>query len=324
MVLPDCYTGFVEYFTLNTGAKIPKVGLGTWKAEPGVVGAALEYALLEAGYQHVDGAAVYGNEPEVGEAYEKVFKSGKVKREDVFITSKLWNSAHRKDRVRAACEETLRDLRLEYLDLYLMHWGIATPYPETEAIARKDNWDYDNKGYQLFDKIPIRETWEAMEELVGAGLVRAIGVSNFTVPLLIDLLAYAKVPPAMNQVELHPYLQQSRLVEFCQYRGIAVTAYAPLGSPGNYARKGHPLLADPVIGKIAGAYGKTPAQVLVRWAVERGTVAIPKSTHPERLNENIDVFDFALSPKDREAIAELEQNFRFIDPYEWGKVPYFD
>ncbi|MDE2079549.1 MAG: aldo/keto reductase [Patescibacteria group bacterium] len=306
----------MEFLTLATGAKMPQVGIGTWKAAPGDVGRAVEYALTEAGYRHVDGAAIYRNEPEVGEAYAKVFKSGTVKREEVFITSKLWNDSHRAERVAAACKKTLSELQLDYLDLYLMHWGFAQPEGDEQV---------DINGFQKYEKISVRETWEAMQELVKAGLVKAIGVANFTVPQLIDLLSYAALPPAVNQVELHPYLQQPRLVEFCLYRGITVTAYSPLGSPGNYAESGKAApLKDPAIAAIAAAHGKTPAQVMLRWGIERGTIVIPKSTHETRLQENIDVFDFELSAEDMTAIATLEKNIRFVDPYQWGKVPYFD
>lgn len=305
---------------LNTGTKMPQVGLGTWKAPPNEVGQAVRYALTEAGYRHIDCAWIYRNEPEIGEVFADVFGSGKVKREEVFITSKLWNSFHHAEDVMKACKETLLNLKLEYLDLYLMHWGMATP-PEDAPEERQ----VDKNGYQIYEKVPVRETWEAMEELPKAGLVRAIGVSNFTPPQLIDLFSYAKILPAVLQVEMHPYLQQRRLLEFCQYRDIAVTAYSPLGSAANSEAKGLPiLLDDPVIGRIAGEHGKTPSQVLIRWAIQRGTIVIPKSVHPARIKENIDVFDFELSDDDMGAIAGLERHLRFVDPYRWGKVPYFD
>ncbi len=304
-----------QHLALNTGALMPRVGLGTWKALPGEVENAVTYALVDAGYRHLDCAAVYGNEEEVGAALGSVFKSGKVAREEVFVTSKLWNVAHRKGDVRAACEKTLRDLGLDYLDLYLMHWGMATS--ESQRAV-------DENGVLKLEKIPVRETWEAMEELVRAGLVKAIGVANFNVQLLVDLMSYASVTPTVLQVELHLYLQQSRFVEFCQYRGITVTAYSPLGSPGNYKEKGLPLLVeDPVVVGIAQAHEKSPAQVLIRWGIQRNTIVIPKSVHPQRIKENIEVFDFELSKAEMDALHALERNLRFVDPYEWGKIPYF-
>lgn len=294
---------------------MPLIGLGTWKLDTGEVGRAVEFA-LKAGYRHIDCAAAYSNESEVGESLATIFKDGVLKREDIFVTSKLWNMAHKAEDVRPACEATLRDLKLDYLDLYLVHWGTATSESQREV---------DENGVLKLQNISVRETWEAMQELVQAGLVKSIGVANFTVAMLIDLLTYAKLKPAMNQVELHPYLQQRRLVEFCQYRDIMVTAYSPLGSPGNFASSGAPLLReDSVIKKIAEDHHKTPAQVLIRWAIERNTVAIPKSVHKERIEENIHVFDFKLSPEEMKAIGGLERGLRFVDPYQWGKIPYFD
>jgi diketogulonate reductase-like aldo/keto reductase len=302
------------------------VGLGTWKSLPEKAGAAVEYALKECDYRHIDCAAIYRNEAEIGAAFERVFKSGAVKREEVFITSKLWNTEHARASVRAACEATLKDLKLDYLDLYLMHWGVAIPPNNAPSEAAEDRWteQLDENGFLMTDPTPLRETWEAMEELVTAGLVKMIGVANFTAPLLLDLFSCAKVSPVVNQVELHPYLQQSALVEFCKYKGVQVTAYSPLGSPGNYLSKGKPSIAeDPVIKNIATKHGKTPAQVIIRGGVERGTVVIPKSVTPERIKENISIFDFSLDAEDMAAIVQLDRGLRFVEPLEWWKIPYF-
>ncbi|MEK7583503.1 MAG: aldo/keto reductase [Patescibacteria group bacterium] len=312
---------------LNTGTPMPRIGLGTWKSKPEEAGKAVEYALREAGYNHIDCAAIYRNEPEIGAAFGSVFGSGARKREDVFITSKLWNTEHARDHVRAACEKTLRDLKLDYLDLYLMHWGIAIPPFDGEPnnpYGRLTE-QLDEKGYLITEKIPVRETWEAMEELVSAGLVKAIGVANFTAPMLVDLLTYAKITPAINQIELHPYLQQQALIEFCQNKGIAVTAYSPLGSPGNFGKaKNLPVIAeDPVIVEIAKRLGKSPAQVMIRWAIQRDTIVIPKSVTPERIKENLAVFDFELSDADMAAIKTLDRGLRFVNSAQWWKIPYF-
>lgn len=297
--------------TLNTGARMPIIGLGTWESPTDKAGQAVKYALIEADYPHIDCAAIYRNEKEIGEAFGKVF-AGERKRKDVFITSKLWNTEHKAERVRLACEKTLSDLQLDYLDLYLMHWGIA------------ENGQHDADGFLITEKISIRETWEAMEELVHAGLVKAIGVANFTAPMLVDLMTYAKIMPAVNQIELHPYLQQSEFVAFCQHQGIAVTAYSPLGSPGNYREHGFPIIAeDPVIADIAKAHGKSPHQVLIRWGIQRNTVVIPKSITPDRIKHNIEVFDFELSSDDMQKIATLDRNLRFVNPSVWWKIPYF-
>lgn len=301
---------------LNTGTEMPLIGLGTWNADPDKVGGAVEYALTEAGYRHVDCAAVYHNEKEIGEALQKVFASGKVKREEIFVTSKLWNHAHAKENVAAACKSTLHDLKLDYLDLYLIHWGVSV-----SKMARYDEL-VDENGFLITEKIPLQDTWEAMEELVKLGLVNTIGVANFTAPMIIDLLSYAKIVPAVNQIELHPYLQQAALVEYCQYKGIAVTAYSPLGSPGH--SEGKPIiLEDAKIKEIAQKYDKTPAQILLKWAVERNTVAIPKSTHFERIKENINISDFELAGEDKEIIKSLDRYVRYVDPAEWWRIPYF-
>ncbi|MEK7540457.1 MAG: aldo/keto reductase [Patescibacteria group bacterium] len=169
------------------------------------------------------------------------------------------------------------------------------------------------------------ETWEAMEELTKLGLVKAIGVANFTGPMLVDLLTYAKVVPAVNQIELHPYNPQTKLIEFCTYHGIGVTAYSPLGSPGGMANpKDIFLLKDEVLGKIAGVHGKTPAQVLLRWGIQRGTVVIPKSVNPEHIMENSQVFDFILTEDEMVQLTALGRHHRYVDPWEWWRIPYFD
>ncbi|OGH88524.1 MAG: hypothetical protein A3J93_04120 [Candidatus Magasanikbacteria bacterium RIFOXYC2_FULL_42_28] len=308
-----------EFITLNTGAKMPTIGLGTWKSEPNKVGAAVEYALSECGYKHIDCASIYGNEKEIGQAFAKIFSADKIKREELFITSKLWNDAHDPNIVKSTCRKTLSDLRLEYLDLYLMHWGVASP---TDGGSEP----LDVNGVLKPAQFTVRDTWEAMENLYNTGLVKAVGLANFTAPMIIDLLAYAKIVPAINQIELHPYNQQTRLVKFCQQKNIAVTAYSPLGSPGNNKHQNNPpmVLKDEVINKIAQKYQKTPAQVILRWAVQRDTIAIPKSITPERIKENTNIFGFELTGEEMDLIGKLDRHFRFVDPFGWWGVPYFD
>jgi len=311
---------------LNTGAKMPMIGLGTWKSPADKAGEAVKFALTEGGYNHIDCAAIYRNEKEIGSAFKEVFGDSKRKREDVFITSKLWNTEHQPKAVSKACQATLADLDLEYLDLYLMHWGVAAKpddEPGPNSVGREDE-ELDENGILVTEKVSIQETWEAMEGLVKKGMVRAIGVANFTAPMILDLLTYAKIPPAVNQIELHPYLQQTELVEFCQAKNIVVTAYSPLGTPGNSAEKGLPvLLEDEKILEIAKSHGKSPAQVLLRWGIQRQTIVIPKSVTGARINENIAVFDFELSEKEMVDIVSLNRNLRFVNPSDWWKIPYF-
>lgn len=302
--------------SLNSGYKVPVIGFGTWQAKPNVVGHAVEQAVVESGYHHIDCAAIYGNEKEIGEALQNIFYTG-TKREELFITSKLWNTEHHPDNVEAACRQTLKDLQLDYLDLYLIHWGI--PFKHGKLLK-----PLSKLGIALTESVPIYQTWAAMEKLVKKGLVKSIGVANFTVPMLMDLLTYAKIPPAMNQIELHPYNSQFELVKYCHRNNIAVTAYSPLGTPGGL-EKGDPiLLDDSTIKKIAKAHKKTPAQILLNWAVARNTIPIPKSTTPSRIQENIEIFDFELTSKETEAIDELNCYYRFVDPINFWGIPYFD
>lgn len=306
-----------KYLQLNNGNKMPLVGLGTWKAAPHQVGDAVRFAIATAGYKHVDCASIYANEKEIGEVFKEVIGPS-IQREELFVTSKLWNTEHRKDQVEKACRQTLSDLKLEYLDLYLMHWGVAFPHGnETQPL--------DKHGSAILDTVSVQETWKAMEELVKKGLVKSIGVANFTAPMLVDLLTYATIAPSMNQIELHPYNTQTDLVNFCHEKKIAVTAYSPLGRQGmtRSAGEGPKLFDESRIQKIAAKYKKSPAQVLVNWAISRRTVAIPKSITPERIRENIEVFDFILTTEEQEAISSLNRNYRFVNPNEWWKIPYF-
>ena len=291
---------------------MPNLGLGTWRADPGKVGAAVEAAITEYGYRHIDCASIYKNEPEIGQAFNKVFSSGKVAREDIFITSKLWNTEHHPDNVEAACRKTLADLQLDYLDLYLIHWGIA--------FAHSDDLEPVRDGMVITEPVSMQDTWRAMENLVEKGLVKSIGVANFTAPMIVDLLTYAKVKPVMNQIEIHPYHSQSELVAYCQKQQIQVTAYSPLGSFVDLPAK---PIKDQVVIDIATTHHKTPAQVLLRWSLQRGLIAIPKSVNLGHVAENIDVFDFKLSAAEMDQINNLNKDQRFIEPSGWWGVPYF-
>ncbi|PIR61883.1 MAG: aldehyde oxidoreductase [Candidatus Pacebacteria bacterium CG10_big_fil_rev_8_21_14_0_10_44_11] len=303
----------MESLLLNNGKKIPKLGLGTWRSDPGQVAKAVEHALTQQGYRHIDCAAIYGNEPEIGTAFKKVFASKQIKRSDVFITSKLWNTNHHPDKVEAACSQTLQNLQLEYLDLYLIHWGIAFADTDGSEPVGKD-------GFEKTQPVSIQQTWQAMEQLVQKGLVKSIGVANFTAPMILDLLSYAKVKPAINQIEIHPYNSQEELIAYCQRNKIQITAYSPLGSAS--AGESGPL-HDLVITDIAQKHKKTPAQVLIRWSIQRGLSVIPKSTHLQRVAENSQITDFKLTKKNMVQISTLNKNIRFVDPSQWWGVPYF-
>lgn len=276
---------------------MPSVGLGTWKGAKGTVGRAV-LAALEAGYRHFDCSTMYKNEREIGEALQEAITRGTVKREDLFIASKLWNTRHGAEQVPRALERTLRDLRLEYVDLYLVHW------PATDV-----------QGAEL--RPPISETWRAMEALVAAGTVRSIGVSNFSARKLTRLCTDpgTKVLPAVNQVELHPLLRQDDLLETARTLGVHLTGFSPLGSADSaktLKHQGASLLTHPTVLAAASAVGRTPAQVLLRWAVQRGTSVIPKSVSPERIRANIDLFSWELPRAQMANLSALPTQMRFV------------
>lgn len=299
--------------------KMPSVGLGLWKIEREKVAQVVRQA-IETGYRHLDSAADYGNEVEVGQGINQALTDGLCKREDLWITSKLWNTFHATENVEEACDKTLQDLGVDYLDLYLIHFPIALQYVPI-ATRYPPEWIFDPHAQQpemKIESVPLSETWRAMEALVAKGKVKQIGVCNYNSALMHDLMAYAKIKPALLQIESHPYLTQERLLRLAEDYDIAVTTFSPLGSLSyialDMAREEESLLTQPVVLAAAARVKRSAAQVLLRWGVQRGTAIIPKTSRMERLQENLALFDFVLTAQEMEAISALNCNRRFNDP----------
>lgn len=301
------------------GGSIPSVGLGLWKIANSDT-ATMVYQALAAGYRHLDAASDYGNEREAGEGIHSALNDKLCSREQLWVTSKLWNTYHHPDHVRPALERSLRDLQVDYLDLYLIHFPITLKYVAIEQ-RYPPGWIFDPNADQPKMEtaaIPIAETWGAMEELHRAGLVRHIGISNFGTSLIRDLLTYAAIRPSLLQVESHPYLTQEKLLRYCQQEQIAFTAFSPLGAgsyvPLGMATEGDSVLGESVVKQIAQAHRKTPAQIVLRWGVQRNTAVIPKTGQLARLKENIDLWDFELTHEQMLSISKLNRNQRYNDP----------
>ncbi|XP_063231296.1 aldo-keto reductase family 1 member B1-like isoform X2 [Bacillus rossius redtenbacheri] len=273
-------------------------------SKPGEVTQAVKDA-IDAGYRHFDCAYAYGNEKEVGEGIKTKIAEGVIKREDLFITSKLWNSFHRPDLVVPVLKKSLENLGTTYLNLYLIHWPMAFK-------EGGENMPRDKDGNVLFSDVDFVDTWKAMEECVKLGLTKSIGISNFNSEQITRLLKSATIKPVTNQVECNPYINQAKLIEFCKARDIVVTGYSPLGSPDSpFLKPGAPmLLDDPKLQELAKKYKKTPAQVVLRYSVQRGIITIPKSVTKQRIIDNIKIFDFELSKDDMAYIDSFDCNGR--------------
>ncbi len=299
---------------LHDGTEIPAFGLGTWLSEPEAVYRAVRYA-LEIGYRHVDGAWIYLNEEEVGRGIAEAIAAGDVTREQVWVTTKLWNDHHDPAHVQAGLERSLRLLGLDYVDLYLMHWPVALRH----GVGRPKELD----DFVSLDELPLQATWEAMAKLPATGLTRRVGVSNFSASKIATISDAVGVTPVVNQIELHPYLPQRELLAEMARRGVVATAYAPLGSGGRppALRRDDEvrLLDDPVVTRIAATHGTGPAQVLIAWALARGTVVIPKSTTRSRIAANLEGTTLTLTADERTALDGLgvDRAQRYVDGSFW-------
>ncbi len=298
-----------QTFELNDGNTIPAIGLGTWKSTDDGAYRAVREAIA-VGYRHIDGAWIYGNEEQVGRAIRDAISAGDVTREEVFLTTKLWNSFHAPEDVEKGMAESLKNFGLDYVDLYLMHWPIAFRPGVTFPSADEEFWP--------LSEIPLDVTYRAMLKLKERGLTKSVGVSNFSVNKLEVLAAAVEQFPAVNQVEIHPYHPQAELVAYCKKTKVHLTAYSPLGSRDRPARllqeDEPPLLESPEAAKAAEREGLSPAQLLIAWAIDRGTSVIPKSENPDRIRENIEFLPHPLSEEARSALDGIGTRFRYVNP----------
>lgn len=301
--------------SLRNNDAMPLLGLGTWKSSPNEAYTSVKTA-LRTGYRHLDCAPVYGNEPEVGRALAESIAEGVVARDDVWIVSKLWTDSHAPEDVRPCLQRTLEDLRVDVVDLYMIHWPVAQHPQETPHIAASAD------ALIPLEERPLAETWAALEALVDDGHVRHLGVSNFSVAKWQAIRDVARIPPEVNQVEAHPYLQQRDLLAYAQANDLHVTAYSSLGAPDRppeMKQDDEPvLLDDPTVAAIAERHDASPARVLLAWALDHGLSVIPKAVQPEHIAENHRAFDLTLSDADHEALAALDGGHRYIDGSFWA------
>ncbi|KAI0630332.1 D-xylose reductase [Trametes polyzona] len=302
----------------SSGAQLPQIGFGTWK-HYGDKATEAVYTGLKEGFRLIDGACDYDNEKECGEGLRRAIADDVVSRDQVWVVSKLWNTFHRKEYVREAVLRSLSDWGVSYFDIYYVHFPISLAYvsPDTRYPP---GWFFDGKSEVKHDPVPLRETWEALEQLVDEGYIRHLGVSNMCSALLMDLLSYARHRPSVLQIEIHPYNAQPRAVQYAHEQGIAVTAYSSFGPLGfrelntPKSLRTPPLFTHETVTAIAAAHGRTPAQVVLRWATQRGLAVIPKSNTVQQMRENLASADFALTEQEMAAITGLDVGLRFNDP----------
>lgn len=306
---------------LNNGYDFPMIGLGTFTKDVSQVKSTIMKS-LEIGFKHIDTASFYSNEQEIGKGLKEAFEKKIVKREDVFVVTKLWSTKHRKEDVKSSLQGSLKLLQLDYLDLFLIHWPMSFK-------CGGDGVPVDQDGNALFEEVSYLETWKGMEECVRGGLVRSIGLSNFNSLQILDILKHCTIKPSVLQVEVHPYLQQHKLHAFCIQHNIVLTAYSPLGSPARpwVDEKEVGMLEDAVMVRVAERRSRKPAQVALRWLLQRGIVAIPKSSNSDRLKLNFSVFDFELTDEDMKDIEGMDKGLRYCTPAhfhpgkaDWPKV----
>ncbi|CAJ2514213.1 Uu.00g023320.m01.CDS01 [Anthostomella pinea] len=310
---------------LASGYDMPLVGFGIWKV-PRETCADQVYNAIKLGYRHIDGAWDYTNSAEAGEGVRRAIKEGIVKREDMFITSKLWNNYHAREHAFEMAKLENEAWGLDYLDLFLIHFPISLEFIPFDKMRYPCFWtDKEQTKPTPLAKVPISETWKALEDMVQTkdnpkGFIKSIGVSNFHTQLLYDLLSYAKIQPSVLQIEHHPYLTQPELVKMAQENNIAVTGYSTFG-PQSFleldnpqAKEVKPLFVVDAVKSIAAKHGKSPSQVLLRWCTQRNVIVIPKSNSVDRLKQNLECCTFDLSEDELKQISDLNMNLRFNSP----------